>query len=356
MGIPPGQAMLPEAWHLAISGGGQHGAFGAGVLCGWSACGDRPTFNIVTGISTGALTAPFVFLGGEYDARLRQVYTSVDQDDIAVFQGLFTALRGDSVYSTARLAKLAEKYFDARMLDRIAQEHRKGRRLLIGTTHLDAGRPMIWDIGKIACSDRPDRLKLFRQVLLASSAIPAAFPPVYLKVKGADGKTYDEMHVDGGVTREMFLLPSDLRFYDLRRQFGGERQAHLYVVLNARYGPEYHKVQPWVGNIAEASIDTLVKAQAAGDLWTMYYDTQGERMTYAVTSIPDEIPNDSKSLFDRKYMTRLFDIGFELGRTGRAWRSRPSYDTTQPATAPQGQLPRAPAPTSRVRPPTTAGR
>src|SRR5215510_13099546 len=105
-------------------------------------------------------------------------------------------LRGDSAYSTAPLAKLAEKYFDDKMLDRIAQEHRKGRRLLIGTTNLDAGRPVIWDMGQIACSDRPDRAKVFRQVVLASAAIPAAFAPVYLKVKGADGKTYDEMHVD----------------------------------------------------------------------------------------------------------------------------------------------------------------
>jgi predicted patatin/cPLA2 family phospholipase len=322
--IPATQRAFPDSHHLAISGGGQNGAFGAGVLCGWTAHGDRPTFNIVTGISTGALMAPFAFLGPEYDGRLREIYTSVDQKDIAIFQGLLTVLRGDSVYDTAPLARLAEKQFDAQMLDRIAQEHRKGRRLFIGTTHLDAGRPVIWDIGRIACSARPDRVKLFREILLASAAIPAAFPPVYIQVRGANGKAYDEMHVDGGVTREMFLLPSELHLFELRDKAGVERQSHLYVIRNARYGPEFQDVQPRVARIAAASINTLIKAQASGDLWTLYYEAQQNHMAFAMTSIPDDIPDDSQSMFDRKYMTGLFEAGLELGRSGKAWRAMPS--------------------------------
>jgi predicted patatin/cPLA2 family phospholipase len=324
--IPATQRAFPDSHHLAISGGGQNGAFGAGVICGWTAHGDRPTFNIVTGISTGALIAPFAFLGPDYDARLKEIYTSVNQKDIAIFQGILTVLRGDSVYDTAPLAKLAEKYFDAPMLDRIAQEHRKGRRLFIGTTHLDAGRPVIWDIGRIASSNRPDRVKLFRDVLLASSAIPAAFPPVYLKVKGADGKTYDEMHVDGGVTRELFLFPSEQHLLEIRGQAGVDRQAHLYIIRNARYGPEFQDVQPRVARIAAASINTLIKAQAAGDLWTLYYEAKQNNMLFNLTSIPDDIPDDSQSLFDRNYMTKLFNTGFELGSAGKAWRAKPSYE------------------------------
>jgi hypothetical protein len=338
LGYGPERRQFPDSHHLAISGGGQNGAFGAGVLCGWTKRGDRPSFNVVTGISTGALTAPFAFLGPEYDDRLREVYTSIDQKDIAVFQGLITMFRGDSAFDTAPLARLAEKYFDEKMLDRIAAEHRKGRRLLIGTTHLDAGRPMIWDMGRIACTNRPDRVKMFRQVLLASAAIPGAFPPVYISVKGTDGKTYDEMHVDGGVTREMFLLPSDLRLYQLRSEAGIERQAHLFIVRNARYGPEYQQVPPRTANIATSSLNTLIKAQAAGDLWTLYYEARDNDMTYTITSIPDDFADDSKSMFDRNYMTRLFEAGFELGRTGQAWRDRPSYGqepaTTRPTTTP----------------------
>src|SRR5437763_606636 len=202
------------------------------------------------------------------------------------------------------------------MLDRIAVDHRKGRRLFIGTTHIDAGRPVVWDIGRIACSNRPDRVQMFHKVLLASAAIPGAFPPMYLKVTGADGKKYDEMHVDGGVTREMFLLPSELRLYELRDQNGVERQAHLFIIRNAPFGSEYKAVHPQVGSIAARSIETLITAESAGELWTLYYEARENRMSYAVTSIPDSIEDDSHSLFDRKYMTRLFDAGYELGRSG----------------------------------------
>jgi hypothetical protein len=322
---------LPDAHHLVISGGGQNGAFGAGVLCGWSASGKRPVFNIVTGISTGALIAPFAFLGSDYDSNLRDVYTSVDQKDIAVFQGFIALLRGDAAYNTAPLSKLAEKYYTGEMLDRIAAEHRKGRRLFIGTTNLDAGRPVVWDMGRIARSNRPDRVKLFHQVLLASAAIPAAFPPMYLKVPGADGKKYDEMHVDGGVTREMFLLPSELRLYELRDKHGVQRHANLYIIRNSRYGPEYEAVHPQVGSIAARSIDTLIKAQAGSELWALYFEAKENKMSFAVTSIPDDIVDDSRSMFDRKFMTRLFDAGYELGRNGTAWRAKPSYEKT-PAT------------------------
>lgn len=335
----------PDSYHLAISGGGQNGAFGAGVLCGWTKRGDRPTFTIVTGISTGALTAPFAFLGPDYDQKLREVYTTVDEKDIAVWQGFLALLRSDSAFNTAPLQRLAERCFDQPMLDRIAEEHRKGRRLFIGTTNLDAGRPVVWDIGRIACSNRPDRLDLFRKVLLASAAIPAAFPPVYLKVHGADGKIYDEMHVDGGVTREMFLLPSELRLYELGSESGVERKRHLYIIRNAKYGAQYDDVRPRVGAIAARSIDVLIRSQASGDLWTLYYESRDNHMSYDVTSIPEDVKDDSKTLFDKKYMTRLFGIGYELGSAGKAWREKPSYDTAPPKHIP------APRPTTR---PTTA--
>jgi predicted patatin/cPLA2 family phospholipase len=344
-GLPREARQLPDAHCLAISGGGSNGAFGAGILCGWSARGDRPTFKIVTGISTGALTAPFAFLGPKYDTPLREVYTTVNETDIAIFQGFFSLLRADSAYDTAPLSKLAEKYFTEEMLDEIAAEHRKGRRLFVGTTNLDAQRPVVWDIGRIACSGAPDRVKLFRRVLLASAAIPAAFPPVYLKVTAPDGKTYEEMHVDGGVTREMFLLPSELRLFELRDKAGVKRKTHLYIIRNARYGPEYDSVAARVGTIAERSLSTLIKAQAAGDLWTLYYEAKENDMHYALASIPDDFVDDSKSMFDSRYMSRLFDRGLYLARTGTAWRTKPSYTdqclgrsastTTPPATADQ---------------------
>lgn len=304
----------------------------AGVLCGWTASGNRPVFKVVTGISTGAADGTLCVPGKRYDKPMREVYTSVDQKDIAVFQGYFALLHSDSAYDTSPLVKLAEKYFTPKMLEDIAAEHRKGRRLLIGTTNLDAGRPVVWDIGAIACSGRKDRVELFRKVLLASSAIPAAFPPVYLKVKGADGKEYEEMHVDGGVTREMFLLPSEVRVYEIRDQHGVQRNSHLHVIRNAHYGPDHKVVNAKVADIAARSIATLIKSQAGGDLWSLYYEARENKMSYSVTSIPHHFLDDSKSMFDQKYMSRLFDLGYKAGTDGTAWRSKPSYDAQPPAT------------------------
>ena len=194
----------PEANFLALSGGGGDGAFGAGILCGWTEAGTRPRFKLVTGISTGALIAPFVFLGPEYDAKLKEAYTTISDKDIYKVPGKLKLIlnlgRIEGVASTEPLAELLTHLIDDQMIQKIAAEHYKGRRLLVGTTQLDAQRQVIWDMGAIAASGHPDAPKLFRQVLRASASIPVAFAPVYIKVK-AGGQEYDEMHVDGGVRR-----------------------------------------------------------------------------------------------------------------------------------------------------------
>ncbi|HET6222452.1 MAG TPA: patatin-like phospholipase family protein, partial [Dongiaceae bacterium] len=168
---------LPPADFLAISGGGENGAFGAGLLVGWTAAGTRPVFKGVTGISTGALTAPFAFLGSAYDDKLRQVYTTITGKDVLESRGIYGALFQDAMADNAPLRKTVAKYFDQPMLDAIAAEHKKGRILLIGTTNLDARRPVIWNIGAIAESGQPGALQLVQDILVASAAIPGAFPP-----------------------------------------------------------------------------------------------------------------------------------------------------------------------------------
>jgi predicted acylesterase/phospholipase RssA len=161
---------------LAISGGGENGAFGAGLLVGWTAAGARPVFKGVTGISTGALTAPFAFLGSAYDDKLREVYTTITGKDVLESRGIYGVLFQDSMADNAPLRKTVAKYVDQAMLDAIGKESKKGRILLIGTTNLDAMRPVIWNIGAIANSGQPDRLKLVQDILVASAAIPGAFP------------------------------------------------------------------------------------------------------------------------------------------------------------------------------------
>ena len=196
---------------LAISGGGDDGAFGAGLLVGWSDRGDRPEFDMVTGVSTGALSAPFAFLGRAYDPQLKAVYTATSASDIFEKRApLLGAIAGDALTDNAPLRQMISRNLDDEMLRRIAEEYRKGRLLFILTTNLDQGRPVIWNIGSIASSNHPKARELIIEVLLASTSIPVVFPPVMLDVT-VSGERYQEMHVDGGTIAQAFLYPPRYR-------------------------------------------------------------------------------------------------------------------------------------------------
>ena len=190
---------LERAYYLVISGGGGDGAYGAGLLAGWTLSGTRPQFEVVTGISTGALTAPYAFLGPKYDGRLKEIYTTISEKDVLRSSGPLGALFGASLTDNSPLKALVAKHVTADLVDLIGAENAKGRKLLVGTTNLDAQRPVVWDMTAIAASGNPDRVQLFRDVLVASAAIPGVFPPQLIRVQ-ADGKSYEELHVDGGTT------------------------------------------------------------------------------------------------------------------------------------------------------------
>src|SRR5262245_58949823 len=262
------QGARPQISFLAVSGGGSDGAFGAGLLVGWTARGDRPEFDIVTGISTGALTAPFAFLGPRYDPALKVVYTTYSTDQLVTKQPVRGLLGGEALSSNAPLARVIASYVTEDFLKEVAHEHNRGRRLLIGTTNLDAQRPVIWDMGKIATSGDPQALELFRVVLLASAAIPAVFPPVYIKVQ-VEGQVREEMHVDGGTTNQVFLLPTQIRTGSIDSTLGINPVRRLYIIRNGRVAPEYKAVKASTLAIAGRSISTLIKTQGIGDLYQM---------------------------------------------------------------------------------------
>lgn len=206
------QRVFPEIYnkphnYLAISGGGANGAFGAGLLAGWTAAGTRPEFTMVTGISTGALSAPFVFLGSDYDDELKKVYTTTTTDEVAIKRNTLTAIFSELMADTAPLRKLIEHYINEEVIKAIAMEYKKGRRLYIGTSNLDASRGVIWNVTAIAASDYPRKVELIHDILQASSAIPVAFPPVEIPVE-VNGDSYDEMHVDGGTGAQVFVYPA----------------------------------------------------------------------------------------------------------------------------------------------------
>lgn len=312
------QGPLPPANFLAISGGGENGAFGAGLLVGWTEAGTRPVFKGVTGVSTGALTAPFAFLGSAYDDKLRQVYTTLSAKDVMQPRGFLALLLDDAMADNSPLRKTVAKYFDRAMLDAIAEEHKKGRILLIGTTNLDARRPIIWNIGAIAESGHPQALELVHDVLVASAAIPAAFPPVMIDVE-VDGKTYEEMHVDGGASAQVFLYPPSLNV----SQSGIIRERRLYVIRNARLDPEWAQVERQVMSIAGRAISSLIQTQGVGDLYRIYLTTQRDGFDYNLAYIPKSFTRTLKEPFETAYMQELFDLGYSLAAAGYVWEKGP---------------------------------
>lgn len=312
---------------LALSGGGADGAFGAGVLCGWTDSGKRPDFRVVTGVSTGALSAPFAFLGKKYDPILRKLYTSLKTKDIFFLKSLWNILTGDSVADTGPLRQLVETCVTPEMLAELAREHARGRRLFIATTNLDAQRNVIWDIGAIAASGNPNALKLIHKVMIASASIPVAFPPVYIPVE-KDGEVFDEMHVDGGVISQFIVYDAYLRPRELARDAKAKAyydalQKHVYIIVNNKLGPVSEAVRPRLAPIATRSISTLIKSQAKGSLAYSYLLTKRDGMSLAYIVIPEEFDSQSKEPFDPAAMRKTFDEGYSLGKEGRGWQSLP---------------------------------
>ncbi|MEM6498978.1 MAG: patatin-like phospholipase family protein, partial [Pseudomonadota bacterium] len=307
---------------LVISGGGSDGAFGAGLLNGWTQSGKRPNFSVVTGVSTGALIAPFAFLGPRYDAVLKEFYTRYSTKDIlrpAVLAGL---LGGSAVGNSDPLAGLIAKYLTRSLMREIAVEHQKGRRLLVGTTNLDAERPVIWNMGEIASVGTKRALQLMRKVILASASIPGVFPPVLIDVK-VNGKVRQEMHVDGGTTDNAILLPIQTNIRAIDKSLKHRAKRRLYIVVNSHVNPEWKKVKASTVDIAGRSIATLIKQQTLGDILKLYGFAIKNKIEFRLATVPNDFNEESKEPFDRAYMTKLFNTGQAIGQTGIKWRRKP---------------------------------
>lgn len=313
---------LPPASFLAVSGGGDDGAFGAGLLVGWTQAGTRPTFKGVTGVSTGALIAPFAFLGPKYDPVLEQVYTRSTDKDIFRKRGFIGALFSDALSDTTPLKRLLDHYVTRQMLDEIAVEGAKGRLLLVGTTDLDAREPVIWNMTAIAASKDPQALTLFKKILLASAAIPAAFPPVMIDVT-VDGKRYQEMHVDGGATTQVFLYPPTVRVGEVSREQNIVRERRLYVIRNARLDPDWASVDRRTLSIAGRAVSSLIQTQGLGDLDQLYFNARRDGIDYNLAYIPQDFKVKHRKDFDPAYMRPLFETGRRMAAAGYPWLKAP---------------------------------
>ncbi len=319
----------PSVDILALSGGGTDGAFSAGLLAGWTKRGDRPRFEVVTGVSAGAITAPFAFLGSRYDEKLREIWTRYGTSELIVAQLVPGLLGGVALADSSPLQQLIARYIDRRTLSEIAAEYRKGRLLLVLTTNLDAQRPVIWNMGEIAASPHPHALELFRKVILASASIPGALPPVQIPVT-VDGREYQEMHVDGGTTREVFITPVEAPLEAFDRFYETAPKRRIYIVKNGKYHPEYSPVRQQALPIAARAIETLIKTQHRNDIYRIYRMAKDGNADFNLAFIPQSFQAKSNEVFDPRYQAALFQEGLDLARSGRAWVKAPPDITPKP--------------------------
>jgi predicted acylesterase/phospholipase RssA len=315
-----GRPIPPESL-LAISGGGDNGAFGAGVLVGWSESRTRPTFKIVTGISTGALIAPLAFVGPERDPVVADMYTTIGPSDVFATRPVLAGVLSDGLADTAPLQGLIAKYVDASLVARIAEESRHGRALAIITTNLDAGVPVIWNVGAIAESDSPEAIGLIRKILLASTSIPGFFPPVMFDV-AVDGVAHQEMHVDGGASMQTFLYPAALQVGKIPNA-GGTLPRTAYVIRNGRLTPSWDEVARSTPAIATRAVATLTTNSGVGDLYRIYALARRDGVRLQVAYIEDDFEQPHTVEFDHQYMLKVFDYARAKALSGYRWRGAP---------------------------------
>jgi predicted acylesterase/phospholipase RssA len=313
---------LPPAYYLALSGGGQNGAFSVGLLNGWTAAGTRPEFKLVTGISTGALVAPFAFLGSKHDAEIKEIFTGVSSKDVLSKRSFLAAVLNDAMADNKPLWGLTKKYVTKQILSEIAAEYAKGRIFLVATTNLDAQRGVIWNMGKIAASGHPKALDLFHSILIASSALPAAFPPVLIDVE-AKGRRFQEMHVDGGATAQVFVYPPSFRVREVAAAAGIQRERRLYVVRNARLDPGWAEVERRTVSIGSRAISSLIQMQGRGDLFRIFALAERDQVDFNLAYIPESFNTPHKEVFDNEYMRQVYQLGYDLAKKGYPWAKKP---------------------------------
>jgi hypothetical protein len=322
--FPVGPDGVVHYAHLALSGGGANGAFGAGFLVGWSNTGTRPPFKIVTGVSTGALMAPFVFAGPEYDAALTEFYTTTSSLNIFRMLSIVPQLLGgESLADSGPLRLMIERQVDAELLRRVAAAHNGGRRLYIATADLDSQRVWVWNMGLIAASGRPGAARLFQQIMLASASVPIAFPPVFFEVE-AGGRRFDEMHVDGGVGVRVFFSGGVFSFTAAREGVGrGAGREEVYIIHNGQLLPSPEATPRSLRGIGLRTFESASKSAVVGDLFRIYAVTLRERAGYNWITIPEDVDLAGNELFDPVKMRELYELGHQRARADSPWSTDP---------------------------------
>ncbi|HMC63765.1 MAG TPA: patatin-like phospholipase family protein [Gemmataceae bacterium] len=321
---------------LVLAGGGANGAYAAGVLKGWSSKGTRPPFDVVTGISSGALIAPFAFLGPEYDESLARESVELRASDVYHERLLTALLWSDSLADSSPLQRRLAAEITPELVAKVAQAHAEGRRLFVGTTNLDTKRLVIWDLGAIAAGNEPDKLELFRQVLLAAASVPGALSPVPINLQ-VNGQWYTELHVDGGVNASLFLQPAMLGVEQDRENPGTAVDTRVYVIVARKLQPPAHPVERRLFPVARESVAAVLQSRFEGDLLKVYRLTSSAGAQFALTAIPDESPEEPDRMsVTPNIMRELFDRGYRAGAEGIDWRTSPPGLASEEHLPPRG--------------------
>lgn len=304
---------------LAISGGAAGGAYGAGALVGLTEAGTRPEFALVTGVSTGALIAPFAFLGSAWDDRLADAYVGGHAADLLSLRRLASTFTG-GLFQGEALDALIHPFVDEALINAVAAEHARGRRLLVATTDLDSQRSCIWDMGAIAAHGGDKAVALFREVLAASASLPGLFPPRRFPcVVDGESEHFEEMHVDGGVAAPLFLMPEGmLRWNRLGRRL---HRGRVHVLVNTVLEPAPRTTSPNMASILTRSFDAMLRFSYRQALATATAFCAAQGLPISVASIPHASDQGGMLNFDTATMKRLFDAARERARAGDLWRS-----------------------------------
>src|SRR3954449_1198444 len=303
--------------YLALSGGGADGAYGVGVLNGWTAARTRPTFSVVSGVSTGGLIAPFAFLGSRYDDTVKEVYTSGVAESLLSDPSIMRVLFGSGLFGNKRLRELVARYVGPEIMAQVARENAKGRKLLVVTTDLDTQRTVVWDMGKIAAVGSPEALRLFRDVMAASASIPLVFPPILIEAEG-QGRRFQEMHVDGGVTAPVLTLPDALLF---QGRLPGNSRMNIYILVNKKLERTFELVSNSTIDVASRSLSSITQSQTRSVIFSTYEFAKRNRWGFHLSYIERDYPAAASEGFDTAYMRALYQHGYEKAASGHAWTS-----------------------------------
>jgi len=314
--------------YLALSGGGEDGAYGAGVLNGWTKAGTRPEFSTVSGVSTGALIAPFAFLGPSYDATLRQIYTSGVAGSLLDTPNILNALFGSGLFGNTHLRELVARYVDQDVLAGIAAEHGKGRGLFIVTTNLDSQRTVIWDMGRIASIGSSKALSLFRDVMAASASVPVIFPPMLIDAK-ANGNRFQEMHVDGSVTAPILTLPEAFLLRNATLIQGP--RTNIYILINNKLERDFRLIPSSTVDIAARASASATKTLTRSVIYETYEFARRNNLGFNLTYVGKDMPSSNSPGFETSYMRALYQYGYDKARAGDFWAKKPPVDVFLPS-------------------------